>query len=285
MSPTADALLAAVRADPDADLPRLVYADHLDETGDGDRAKFIRVQCELAKLDEADPRRPPLEDREHDLLDRHEHEWLGAVPDAVDEWEWRRGFVAESVFRELDAAIIAWVSGHPITAVACRYLSEFSMGPRDTVRWPATVRRLELYGMDAFDSSLITDPLAEGGLSGLRELVLHDSEAVRPGQLWATLSDTGAGRRLTRLSLDEHARGAETDVRRAVCRGELTDYAWSADWPYWTNNRWVLGDHGDRLRSLVVARGDTGTDTDAFHHCLPADASLVRLDVPGCRTD
>ena len=56
MATTADALLAAVRADPDADLPRLVYADHLDDTGDVDRAEFIRVQCELARLDEWDDR-------------------------------------------------------------------------------------------------------------------------------------------------------------------------------------------------------------------------------------
>ncbi|MFO0849462.1 MAG: TIGR02996 domain-containing protein [Gemmataceae bacterium] len=48
-----DALLAAVLADPDSDLPRLVFADHLDESGhpaDAARAQFIRLQIEAARL-------------------------------------------------------------------------------------------------------------------------------------------------------------------------------------------------------------------------------------------
>jgi uncharacterized protein (TIGR02996 family) len=43
------ALLAAIVAHPDEDTPRLMYADWLDESGEGARAEFIRVQCELAK--------------------------------------------------------------------------------------------------------------------------------------------------------------------------------------------------------------------------------------------
>src|SRR5439155_8900481 len=48
----ADAFLAAIVADPDADGPRLAYADWLGERGDAARAEFLRVQCELAKIDE-----------------------------------------------------------------------------------------------------------------------------------------------------------------------------------------------------------------------------------------
>ena len=39
--------IAAILANPDDDVPRLVYADYLDERGDP-RGEFIRVQCELA---------------------------------------------------------------------------------------------------------------------------------------------------------------------------------------------------------------------------------------------
>jgi uncharacterized protein (TIGR02996 family) len=39
-----ESLLAAVAADPDNPLPRLVYADFLDETGDPDWAELIRLQ-------------------------------------------------------------------------------------------------------------------------------------------------------------------------------------------------------------------------------------------------
>ena len=41
---TADALLAAVVANPADDLPRLVYADWCEENGDAERAEFIRLQ-------------------------------------------------------------------------------------------------------------------------------------------------------------------------------------------------------------------------------------------------
>ena len=43
------AFLRSIIAHADDDLPRLVYADWLEENGQADRAEFIRVQCELAK--------------------------------------------------------------------------------------------------------------------------------------------------------------------------------------------------------------------------------------------
>ena len=43
-----EAFLAAICAAPDEDLPRLVFADWLDEHGEPERAEFIRLQCELA---------------------------------------------------------------------------------------------------------------------------------------------------------------------------------------------------------------------------------------------
>jgi uncharacterized protein (TIGR02996 family) len=45
-----DAFLAAIRARPNDDLPRLVFADWLNEHGENARAEFIRLQCELANL-------------------------------------------------------------------------------------------------------------------------------------------------------------------------------------------------------------------------------------------
>jgi uncharacterized protein (TIGR02996 family) len=55
MTPHDDAtragLLAAILADPADDAVRLIYADHLDDCGEGARAEFIRVQCQLADLD------------------------------------------------------------------------------------------------------------------------------------------------------------------------------------------------------------------------------------------
>src|SRR5437762_9382326 len=80
-----DAFLRAIIDNPDDDLPRLVYADWLDEHGDAARAEFIRVQCELARvssLDAATRRR--LENRAAELLSAHRGEWLGPLKELVD---------------------------------------------------------------------------------------------------------------------------------------------------------------------------------------------------------
>lgn len=44
------AFLRAIIAEPDDDLPRLIFADWLDERGEADRASFIRCQVELARI-------------------------------------------------------------------------------------------------------------------------------------------------------------------------------------------------------------------------------------------
>jgi uncharacterized protein (TIGR02996 family) len=70
-----DAFLAAIADRPDDDLPRLVFADWLDEHGQPERAEFIRVQIELAKHPADVPRWGILRERERELLDHHRDEW------------------------------------------------------------------------------------------------------------------------------------------------------------------------------------------------------------------
>ena len=88
-----EAFLADVIEHPEDDAPRLVYADWLEDHGDADRAAFIRLQCELAKLEEWDARRPELERRQKRLLRLYASEWSdGLVKDARGR-EFRRGFL------------------------------------------------------------------------------------------------------------------------------------------------------------------------------------------------
>lgn len=57
-----DLLLAAVLAEPEEDTPRLAFADALDERGgpgDAERAEFVRVQCQIAALEEDGHDGPP----------------------------------------------------------------------------------------------------------------------------------------------------------------------------------------------------------------------------------
>jgi uncharacterized protein (TIGR02996 family) len=90
------AFLRAVLDAPGDDAPRLVYADWLEENGQGDRAEFIRVQCELARLPIEDERRPDLEAREVRLLSARRKEWSRPLRPFVKQVEFRRGF-AEAV--------------------------------------------------------------------------------------------------------------------------------------------------------------------------------------------
>jgi uncharacterized protein (TIGR02996 family) len=90
-----DAFLADIVEHPSEDAPRLVYADWLDERGrpgDADRAEFIRLQCELVRLPDIDPRKVPLSERGRQLLAAHESAWVGELRGLVEGGEFRRGF-------------------------------------------------------------------------------------------------------------------------------------------------------------------------------------------------
>src|SRR5262249_3522190 len=72
---------------PEDDAPRLIYADWLEEhaagEADRDRAEFIRVQCELARLRYGSPegvaRGPTLQRREAVLTARHQKAWAAGL--------------------------------------------------------------------------------------------------------------------------------------------------------------------------------------------------------------
>ncbi len=80
MSPDESALIRAICETPGDDLPRLVYADWLEERGDPDRAEFIRVQCEAAGLVTFDERHNALRRRARELFEAHGQRWL------ADDW-------------------------------------------------------------------------------------------------------------------------------------------------------------------------------------------------------
>lgn len=92
--------LESIVAHPDDDTPRLIFADWLDEHGNGDRAELIRVQVERASLPEWDARQVRLRLRERQLVEQHGQEWKAELPTISGvTWEgFRRGFVAEASF-------------------------------------------------------------------------------------------------------------------------------------------------------------------------------------------
>jgi uncharacterized protein (TIGR02996 family) len=77
------AFLRAIRAAPDDDLPRLAFADWLDERDQPARAEFVRLQVELDPIRDRleNPRVVELRRREAELLAEHRGEWLGGATD------------------------------------------------------------------------------------------------------------------------------------------------------------------------------------------------------------
>src|SRR5262245_12612419 len=73
-----EALEAALSEDPDDLATHMAYADHLSEIGDP-RGEFIQVQIALEDPGRTATERKQLKQRERELLDAHEREWLGEL--------------------------------------------------------------------------------------------------------------------------------------------------------------------------------------------------------------
>lgn len=175
--PDHNAFINAILAHPEDDALRLVYADWLEERGDpadAARAEFIRVQVELSGLANDDPRRPALEDREHELLAEYESRWLGDWPRYVPRWRFERGFLAEietdtSTLAELGASLFAH---HPITRLVLQPEDAYEAGPVEAVGCAAWLARLSSLRLDGWymHVSAAEPILASPHLTGLTTL-------------------------------------------------------------------------------------------------------------------
>ncbi len=93
MLPDELGLLKAIAADPADDLPRLVYADWLDEHDRPARAEFIRLQIERFHRAKTDPGARGISPREYQLLLDHELQWRSTLPEGCRAGSFlRRGF-------------------------------------------------------------------------------------------------------------------------------------------------------------------------------------------------
>lgn len=109
-----DAFIAAIRAHPDEDTPRLAFADWLQENGDEERGAFVRAQVQLGWVD------PGVEFWSR--WDESARRWRAELPvyDGVTWGKFQRGFVS-SVSVRAPADFIAGAAdiarAEPITAV------------------------------------------------------------------------------------------------------------------------------------------------------------------------
>jgi uncharacterized protein (TIGR02996 family) len=185
------ALWTAIRAHPDDDTPRLVYADWLQENGDEARAEFIRTQIESAKLP-SDLRkcrkaRKDLRAREEALLAAHKPGWVGTLSRALDggrpwgpasEWYNRitfaRGFI-RWLQLEFDAATLLVASGIELDLIEYFEIrhdrSNGSAGPYTgrIASWAAG-SCVDVFGVSGATDEDVRAFLAGGQLTRLRQL-------------------------------------------------------------------------------------------------------------------
>ncbi len=134
MTPDERAFLNAIIAAPDDDVPRLVYADWLDEHDEPARAEFIRVECELPHLEPGHPRRSKLMAR-HDLLSKaYRQDWFRAFIDLGVNYQTSRGFVQEVTTgpEQLSDHAEEWFAMQPIT---CLRLTRVYVDYEGVRRW------------------------------------------------------------------------------------------------------------------------------------------------------
>jgi uncharacterized protein (TIGR02996 family) len=91
-----DAFLQTILERPDADAPRLVCADWLEEQGNP-HAELIRLQCELARIGETNAKSAKLRICEQELIARNEAAWLEPIRKLGFSARWRRGFLEVSI--------------------------------------------------------------------------------------------------------------------------------------------------------------------------------------------
>jgi uncharacterized protein (TIGR02996 family) len=210
-------LLDAIWEQPHDDVPRLVYADWLEEAG-GDanlaRAEFIRVQVELARLPGDDPRLDALEARQEELGKAWEKGWWAAIPKVCRRGYFHRGFPIPSLRRFSIPGLVRLGEDRLRAAPLWRY-HYFLCGTvlDDLLSWPY-LHRLDLFGLHPPLPEDWADRLA--GCDNLRnasELALIDCP-VSVSDLVGLL-DGWAGRHLRQLTLAD-CKGVGDEIAAAL---------------------------------------------------------------------
>ncbi len=198
------ALLSAIWEHPHDDTARLVYADWLQENGQPERAEFIRLQCELARLDEWDesPARAKLARREQKLWKQHAKEWREGLPAELRREPFRRGFVAPGQRRATAAQFRDRPTSAFEAAPAWDYLIEdHTEGPAKMAKSPNLLRVEKLKFWTSVMPAMAAEVLGSDLIRNLRALSLGHSAAWVKGL--PALAANGLAESLTELDVHE----------------------------------------------------------------------------------
>jgi uncharacterized protein (TIGR02996 family) len=191
-----DAFLQSILENPDDDSVRLIFADWLMERDDP-RGEFIRIQCELARLQEpladwdawaaASERLPELQAREKELLTKHGQTWSAPVSSITSNYSFRRGFIervslSAALFLHYRADLFR---GTPIQEVHFTGLTPGDIRAIAAVPELARLKTIDLsdhYPTPAFGELLASPHLTRLAVLKLSRCLLRDSALVAVAQ-------------------------------------------------------------------------------------------------------
>jgi uncharacterized protein (TIGR02996 family) len=176
--------LRSIREEPADDVRRLIYADWLEEGGDAadlDRARFIRLQHDRARLPANDPRQTALEKEERRLWTTYRKTWLADLPRVLR----RRDVVFHRGFLEELRLSVRYLMVHGEDLMARfplhRLRLEPAPGGAEAARlavWPGLLRlrTLDLSGLGLSSGNLLRDLLDTPFLRPLEVLNLSRNQ-------------------------------------------------------------------------------------------------------------
>jgi uncharacterized protein (TIGR02996 family) len=225
------AFLEAIVESPADDLPRLAYADWLDEQGTPSgraRADFIRTQFAMEGLPPDDPRRPQLVERERELLVVHGEEWAAPLRERgmAEGWRFRRGFVEEV---KISPEVLLAKGEELFQLAPVRCLGLVPRWSSDSTRLLARVSQSPLLArVEELDLPPFSAGAWEVAIEGLRALLARPTRltALRrlrlPSEALLTLApdDLPWLERLTELRLVEGQQWPE-ELQARMARGRL----------------------------------------------------------------
>jgi uncharacterized protein (TIGR02996 family) len=197
--------LRAIAELPDEDGPRLTFADWL-QASDPERAELIRLQCELARLAEGDPRREELLDREQELLSRNMMRWCFELPqEAGLRWDWLGD--PDNVRVAFDRGLVRRVSINNDLAAQLDVIAGVTVPRSLAIGWDGNpnaiavlprLRPLHSLKVNVLGGASLS-PLLGGALAGVRELDL-EGNPLTDADLTALAESAHLGR-LEKLNL------------------------------------------------------------------------------------
>jgi uncharacterized protein (TIGR02996 family) len=205
------AFLRAVCDNPHDDAVRLIFADWLDEHGQPERAEFIRLQIERARVPEWDRRRLECERRCRDLW-IHAYRALPELPTHLS-WDlvtFRRGFAERvqlmGVASFLQHAKAVFAAG-PVRHLKLDLFLDNDITPLADSPWLARLRSLEMY-CGRLGEAQVARLCGSAHAGALRELAFHAELPSTPAGITgpgvrALLRSATFGR-LTTLDLGYH---------------------------------------------------------------------------------